>query len=63
LIVDGYFFVTGTDDFCDVIQFTLPLGRAKALGQQTSLLLGIDPEAMNKTSGKKNQGVTCPQIK
>jgi hypothetical protein len=33
------------------------------MGQQASLLLGINPEAMNKTSGKKNVGVTCPQIK
>lgn len=51
-----------TDALACVYQFNLPLGRATALGQQTSMMLGINVQGKNATSGKKNVGVTCPQI-
>lgn len=40
-------------------QFNLPLGRADALGKSTSMLLGINKQLKNETSGKKNVGVNC----
>ncbi|GAB7332935.1 hypothetical protein MBLNU13_g04642t1 [Cladosporium sp. NU13] len=59
-IITRWKFEMNEEEDSFVSSFNLPLGRADALGKSTSMLLGINKQLKNETSGKKNVGVSCP---